>query len=100
MRAAVEGRRFLTEALERVKMLPPPEGESARARIKIQAKALFALGVLCFGQGDNAAALKAFEESKNLAHQLGALASVQFLSGLAIAAACFAALVYKRKHMI
>lgn len=36
----------------------------------------------------------------DLGHQLGQLASPLFLFGLAIAAACFAALVYKRKHMI
>ncbi|WP_374439048.1 hypothetical protein [Inhella sp.] len=35
----------------------------------------------------------------DLVTQLGNLASVQFLSGAVIAAACFALLIYKRKHM-
>ncbi len=36
----------------------------------------------------------------DLLTQLGHLASAQFLSGAVIAAACFALLIYKRKHMI
>lgn len=36
----------------------------------------------------------------DLLNQLGSLASLQFFSGLALAGACFALLVYKRKHMV
>ncbi|MBB5203005.1 intracellular septation protein A [Inhella inkyongensis] len=36
----------------------------------------------------------------DIGNQLQALASAQFVSGLLIAGLCFAALVYKRKHMI
>jgi hypothetical protein len=36
----------------------------------------------------------------DLVNQLSNLATAQFLSGLVIAVACFAALVYKRKHML
>lgn len=37
---------------------------------------------------------------QDLLNQLGHLASAQFLSGLLLAGLCFAALVYKRKHML
>jgi predicted ATPase/class 3 adenylate cyclase len=67
----VEGQRLMTEALARVKVLRPVEGDAARERIGIQAKALNVLGLLGFGQGDNLGALKAFEESARLSRQIG-----------------------------
>jgi len=67
----VEGRHLVTEALVRAKALPPVEGNVAREQIAIQAKALIALGLLAFGQGDNLGALKALEESASLLGQIG-----------------------------
>jgi predicted ATPase/class 3 adenylate cyclase len=67
----VEGRNLVTEALGRAKELPPVEGEMARERNAIRAKALIALGQLRFGQGDNLGSLKAFEEAESLLGQIG-----------------------------
>jgi predicted ATPase/class 3 adenylate cyclase len=67
----VEGRRLMNEVLARLKTFPPADGEAARKRIMYQAKALNAIGFLGFGQGDNLASLKAFEESASLLRQLG-----------------------------
>src|SRR5262249_11470804 len=67
----VEGRRSLTDILARAAKLPPVEEETARERIFYQAKALNALGFLCFGQGDNVSALKALDESTSLSRQIG-----------------------------
>ncbi|HLO34092.1 MAG TPA: adenylate/guanylate cyclase domain-containing protein [Anaerolineales bacterium] len=67
----VEGRRLITEALARVQVLSPVEAESTRERITIQAKALNALGLLCFGQGDNLGCLRALEESASLSRPIG-----------------------------
>ncbi len=66
-----EGRPMLSEALARLKALPTVEGEEARQRIALKAKALNALGVLDFGHGDLLGSLKFFEESVGLARQVG-----------------------------
>ena len=66
-----EGRRMLREALARLKALPQVDGEAARQRIALQAKALNALGILGFGLGDFRGSVKVFEESVGLARQIG-----------------------------
>jgi predicted ATPase/class 3 adenylate cyclase len=66
-----EGRRLMNEILGRVKTLPLAKGEMAHERIFYQAKALHALGVLRFGQGDLITSLNAFEESASLFRQIG-----------------------------
>jgi len=65
----VEGRHFITEVLLRTRS--PRESEVTREHIFYRAKALNALGFLCFGQGDNLASLKAFEESVTLFRKIG-----------------------------
>jgi predicted ATPase/class 3 adenylate cyclase len=84
----VEGRNLVTEALARTKELPIVEGEKARERKIIRAKALIALGQLHFGQGDNYISLEAFEEAKSLLGQIGDKGLLsQVLSAIAIARA-------------
>ena len=67
-----EGRRLMNEILTRAKSLPLATGEMARERFFYQAKALHALGILRFGQGDFIASLTAFEEAASLFRQIGA----------------------------
>jgi predicted ATPase/class 3 adenylate cyclase len=84
----VEGRRLITEALARVRALPSVEGEATREQVSIQVKGLNALGLLCFGQGDNFSSLTAFEESAILSRQIGEKrALVQALSYTGMASA-------------
>src|SRR6266540_6489604 len=67
----VEGRRLMNEVLARLKTIPAMEGEAAREQITYRAKALIALGLLGFGQGDILSSLKAFEESASFSRQIG-----------------------------
>lgn len=84
----VEGRTLVTEALARMNEFHSAEGEKARERNLIRAKALIALGQLRFGQGDNFGSLKAFEEVESLLGQIGEKRLLsQVLSFIAIARA-------------
>jgi predicted ATPase/class 3 adenylate cyclase len=84
----VEGRNLVTEALARVKELSPMEGEKARERNLIRAKALIAVGQLRFGQGENFSSLEAFEEAESLLVQIGDKRLLsQVLSAIAMARA-------------
>ena len=65
-----EGRRLMDEILARVKTRPLAKDKMAYQRIFYQAKALHALGVLRFGQGDYVTSLNAFEESASLFRQI------------------------------
>ncbi len=61
----------MNEVLARAKTFPPAGGEATREQILYRAKALNAVGLLGFGQGDNLGSLKALEESTNLLRQIG-----------------------------
>ena len=64
-----EGRGWLTKALRQVEAFPQLEGQAAQNRMAARAKALLGLGFLMMGQGDNAEAWGAFQESATLARQ-------------------------------
>jgi predicted ATPase len=67
-----EGIQWGTEALERAEKLPSQTGEeTTRAQMEVRARALQALSLLHFSQGDNAQAVRAGEACAALARQMG-----------------------------
>src|SRR6266508_6681748 len=66
-----DGLAFVKTALERVKSLPPVDGEVYIRRQKIIAKALFAQGMIGFGQGNTSLAEQAFQEAIAISHFTG-----------------------------
>ncbi len=66
-----EGHRLLREAVARVRALPPAQGDAARERNAILARALNAIGLLGFGKGDFLGAVQVFEEVVDLSRQIG-----------------------------
>jgi predicted ATPase len=67
----VEGSRIIGEALAHFKALPPAEGQAAHQRMKVQVKALGALEVLSFAQGDAPTSIKVAEEVVELSRRIG-----------------------------
>lgn len=66
-----EGRKWIDEAIERMNALPKAEGEAARKRTAILAKAWQSVSLLAFSQGDMANAIVASAKCAALARQIG-----------------------------
>jgi non-specific serine/threonine protein kinase len=66
-----EGIQVIREALARLKALPRAEGEAAHRRMTVQVKAMGALEVLSFAQGDFVSSLNVAEEVIELSRLIG-----------------------------
>ena len=67
---AVEGHRWIRQALARVEALPPLAGDAARQRMAAQARARSGVAILIISQGDNQSGASSAEESVALYRQL------------------------------
>ena len=67
----IEGHSLLSEAVARVKALPPAQGNAAVERTAILVRALNAIGLLGFSKGDFLGAVQVFEEVVDLSRQIG-----------------------------
>jgi tetratricopeptide (TPR) repeat protein len=66
-----EGRKWVAEALERLQSVPAVEGEDARERLTVTAKAWQAMAFLSSSQGDFTSSIAASRKCEKLARQTG-----------------------------